>query len=111
MSNWVGNSVRISSSSIISNISYISIIIISMVVDMLNMTIRKVDRVGTFNNTSTIIGLRLVECSTRIIISNSISIRVGRRFCKVRLGISTSSMSDNWSMVNQRCMVDDGSMM
>merc|ERR1712055_943645 len=58
-----------------------------MVVDMLNTTIRKVDRVGTFNNTSTIIGLSLVECSTRIIISNSISIRVGRRFCKIRLGI------------------------
>merc|ERR1711887_526027 len=115
MCNGVGNGVRISSSTIISNISYVSIIIISMVVDMLNAAIRKVDRVGTLYNTSTIIGLSLVECSTRIIIRNSIIVRVGRRFSKVRLGISTNSMSNNWSMMNNRSMdnrsmVDNGSM-
>merc|ERR1719481_1590634 len=47
MGNWVSNSVGISSSSFISNIGNISIIIIGMIFDMLDTTIRKVDRVGT----------------------------------------------------------------
>merc|ERR1712106_258234 len=103
MGNWVSsNSVSISSNSIISNISNITIIIISMIGNMLSTAIRKVDRVGTFYNTGTIIGLSLVEGSTRVVISNSIGVSVGRGFSKVRLGISTNSMMDNWSMVDNR---------
>merc|ERR1711983_82904 len=105
MSNWVSNCVGIRSNTIISHISNITIIIIGMIVDMLGTAIRKVDRVGTFYNTSTIIGLSLVEGSTRVVISNSIGVRVGRDFSKVRLGISTNSMvSNNWSMVDNRSM-------
>ena len=71
-----------------------------MIFDMLDTAIRKVDRVGTFYNTSTIIGLSLVEGSTRVVISNSIGVRVGRGLSKVRLGISSNSMvSNNWGMV------------
>merc|ERR1719187_888123 len=104
MSNWVSNSVGIRSNTIISHISDVTIIIIGMIVDMLGTAIRKVDRVGTFYNTSTIIGLSLVEGSTRVVISNSIGVRVGRDFSKVRLGISTNSMSNNWGMVNNWSM-------
>merc|ERR1712224_114207 len=104
MGNWVSNSVGIRSSSFISDISNISIIIIGMIFDMLDTTIRKVDRVGTIYNTSTIIGLSLVEGSTRVVISNSIGVSVGRGFSKVRLGISTNSMSNNWGMVDNRSM-------
>merc|ERR1719500_1856293 len=105
MSNWVSNSVSIGSNTIIGHISNITIIIIGMVVDMLNTAIRKVDRVGSFNNTGTIIGLSLVESSTRVVISNSIGVRVGRGLSKVRLGISSNSMvSNNWSMVDNRGM-------
>ena len=71
---------------------------------MLDTAIRKVDRVGTINNTSTIIGLSLVEGSTGVVISNSISVSVGRGFSKVRLGISTNSVSNNWGMVDNRSM-------
>merc|ERR1712095_174456 len=81
MGNWVSNSVGISSSSFISNISNISIIIIGMIFDMLDTTIRKVDRVGTIYNTSTIIGLSLVEGSTRVVISNGVGVSVGRWIC------------------------------
>merc|ERR1719481_573891 len=103
MCNWVSNNSRVSncvgirSNTIISDISNITIIIIGVIVDMLGTAIRKVDRVGTFYNTSTIIGLSLVEGSTRVVISNSIGVRVGRDFSKVRLrlGISTNSMSSN----------------
>merc|ERR1719481_24531 len=104
MGNWVSNSVGIRSNTIISDISNITIIIIGMIVDMLDTAIRKVDRVGTFYNTSTIIGLSLVEGSTRVVISNSIGVRVGRGLSKVRLGISTNSMSNNWGIVNNRSM-------
>merc|ERR1711955_174796 len=104
MGNWVSNSVGISSSSFISDISNISIIIIGMIFDILDTTIRKVDRVGTIYNTSTIIGLSLVEGSTRVVISNSISVSVGRGLSKVRLGISANSMSNNWGMVDNRSM-------
>merc|ERR1740128_749301 len=76
MSNWMSNSVSIGSNTIIGNISNISIIIIGMVVDMLDTSIRKVDRVGSLNNTGTIIGLSLVEGSTRVVISNSIGVGV-----------------------------------
>merc|ERR1719427_94430 len=106
MSNWVSNISRVSNSmgnrmsnsvgiccnTIIRDISNITIIIIGMIVDMLGTAIRKVDRVGTFYNTSTIIGLSLVEGSTRVVISNSIGVRVGRGLSKVRLGISSNSM-------------------
>merc|ERR1740124_174819 len=74
MGNWMSNSVCIGCNTVIGNISNISIIIISMVVDMLDTSIRKVYRVGAFNNTSTIIGLSLVEGSTRVVISNSIGV-------------------------------------
>merc|ERR1711862_118332 len=104
MSYWVSNSVGIRSNTVISDISNITIIIIGMIVDMLGTAIRKVDRVGTFYNTSTIIGLSLVEGSTRVVISNNIGVRVGRGLSKVRLGISTNSMSNNWGMVNNRSM-------
>merc|ERR1719347_1145087 len=104
MGNWVSNSGGIRSNTIISDISNITIIIIGMIVDMLGTAVREVDRVGTFYNTSTIIGLSLVEGSTRVVISNSIGVRVGRDFSKVRLGISTNSMSNNWGMVDNRSM-------
>merc|ERR1712038_1166291 len=101
MSNRMSNSMSICSNTIISDISNITIIIIGMIVNMLGTAIRKVDRVGTFYNTSTIIGLSLVEGSTRVVISNSIGVRVGRRLSKVRLGISSNSMvSNNWGMVD-----------
>merc|ERR1719369_2193374 len=80
-----------------------------MIFDMLDTAIRKVDRVGTINNTSTIIGLSLVEGSTGVVISNSISVSVGRGLGKVRLGISTNSVSNNWDMVDNRGMVDNRS--
>merc|ERR1739838_1029173 len=100
MSNWVSNSVSIGSNALIGNIGNITIIIIGMVVDMLDTAIRKVDRVGAFYNTGTIIRLSLVEGSTRVVISNSIGVGVGRGLSIVRLGISTNSMSNNWSMVD-----------
>merc|ERR1711892_1408563 len=91
MSNWVSNSVAIGRNTVISHISNISIIVIGMVVDSLDAAIGKIDRVRALDNTGTIIGLSLVEGSTRVVISNSIGVRVGRDLSKVRLGISSNS--------------------
>ena len=103
MCNLVSNSFRISSNSFIGHISNISIIVISVILDMLDATIRKVDRVRSINYTSSIIRFSLVEGSTRVVISNSISVTVGGGLSKVRLGI-TSGMSNYWSMVDNRSM-------
>merc|ERR1712106_1220388 len=101
MSNWMSNSVTIGRDTIISHISNISIVVIGMVVDSLDAAIRKVDRVRALDNTGTIIGLSLVEGSTRVVISNSISVRVGRNLSKVRLGISANSTMSNHSMAKE----------
>merc|ERR1719431_2545836 len=109
MGNWMSSYSSILSFSFIGYISNITIIIIGMIVNMLDATIGKVDRVGSFHNTSSIIGFSLVKGSTRVIISNSISVTVGRRLSKVRLCIS-GGVSNIWGMVNNRGMVDDRGM-
>merc|ERR1719312_1491584 len=109
VSNWMSSNSGIVRFSFISNISNISIIVIGMVVYMLDTTIRKVYRVGTFDNTSSIIGLSLVEGSTRVVISNSIGVRVRGGLSKVRLSI-TSMVSNNWGMMDNRSMVNNRGM-
>jgi len=71
MGNW-GSSVG--GSSLISDISNITIIVIGMIVDMLDSAIGKIDGVGSINNTSSIIVLSLLESSTRVVISNSVGV-------------------------------------
>merc|ERR1712123_387098 len=68
---------RIGSSSLVADLRDKTIIIIGVVVDSLDTAIRKVDRVRSLHNTSAIIGLCLVEGSSRVVISNSIVVAVG----------------------------------
>merc|ERR1712106_414523 len=113
MSNWMSNSVAIGRNTVISHISNITIIVISMVVDSLDAAIGKIDRERALDNTGTIIGLSLVEGSTRVVISNSIGVRVGRDLSKVRLGISSNSTMSNHSVSKElggsRCGGDESS--
>jgi len=105
--------------SFIGDIGNITIIVIGMVVDMLDSAIGKVDRVRTINDTSSIIVLRLLESSTRVVISNSVVVSVWGNLSKVRGSISSlhwsmvswGSMSNNWGMISWSSMSDDrGSM-
>merc|ERR1712128_79687 len=73
----MSNSRRVGSSSLVADLRDKTIIVIGMVVDSLNTAIRKVDRVRSLHNTSAIIGLCLVEGSSRVVISNSIVVAVG----------------------------------
>merc|ERR1711935_965443 len=76
--NWsMSNSWRVGSSSLVADFRDKTIIVIGVVVDSLDTAIRKVDRVRSLHNTSAIIGLCLVESSSRVVISNSIVVAVG----------------------------------
>jgi len=109
MGNW-GSS--IGWGSLIGDISDITIIVISMILDVLDSAIGKVDRVFTINNTGSIIVLSLLESSTRVVISNSIGVRVWGNLSKVISDISSlhwgmvsrGSMSNNWGMVSWSSM-------
>merc|ERR1719292_103517 len=88
----VGNSMghRSSSNTRVGHISNIAINVIGVVVDSLDAAVREVDRVGAIHNTSAIIGLRLAEGSTRVLISNSIVVGVGGDLSKVRSSVANS---------------------
>merc|ERR1712083_805653 len=109
LDNW---SIRIDSSSFISNISNISIISIGMVVHMLGTAIRKSNRVRSGDSSCTISSLFSIESSVRVVIGNSISI--GVRGWLIRVSgldsmISWGSM-DNRGSMNNRSMDNRGSM-
>merc|ERR1719312_942449 len=108
----MSNSLRVGSSSFIGNFRNETIIVIGMVVHMLDTAIRKVNRVGSLNNTSAVIGLCLVESCSRVVISNSIVIAVRRHLSKVRSSISSSNRVSNGmgSMNNRGMSKDRGSM-
>merc|ERR1711892_40400 len=77
MGKRVGSGMRVGSSSLVADLRDKTIIVIGMVVDSLGTAVRKVDRVRSLHNTSAIIGLCLVEGSSRVVISNSIVVAVG----------------------------------
>ena len=93
MSNWGSSSVMWLS--LIGDISNITIIVVGVVLDVLDSAVGKVDRVFSINNTSSVVVLSLLESSTRVVISNSISISV-----------------DSWAIISRRRVswVNNGSM-
>merc|ERR1712106_872603 len=98
---WMCNSLGVGSSSLIGDLSNISTVVISTIPHSLNTAIWEVDRVGTLNNTISIIRFSLVEGSARVVISNSIIVTVGRDLSKIRGTISSSRMAIDWSMSNR----------
>merc|ERR1712128_409147 len=102
MDNW---EIWVDSSAIIGDISNISFISVSLVVDMLGTAIRKSNGVRSSSVTSTITGLSSVEVGLGIVISNSIGISVRRRLIRV----SNGSM-DKWGGMDNRCVVSWGGM-
>merc|ERR1712201_29713 len=102
----MSNSLRVSSSSFIGIFRNETIIVIGMVVHVPDTSIRKVDRIGSLNNPSAIIGLSLVESCSRVVISNSIVVAVRRYLSKIRSSISSMSNWVSYSMgsMNNRGM-------
>merc|ERR1719209_2888922 len=83
---------RIGSSALIGDLSNKSIQIIGVVVDMLDPSIRKSNRVATFTHTSSIIRLCSLEVGVGVVISHSIVVCVGRHLISIYL---SSSMGDH----------------
>merc|ERR1719458_1306386 len=82
-----------------------------MVGHSLDTAVRKVDRVGSLNNTGAIVALGLAEGSSRVLVSHSIVVGVGGDLSKVGGSIANSVVGnrgsmDNRGMVNNRGMVD-----
>merc|ERR1712123_37018 len=71
------DSLGVGSCALIADLSDITIIVVGVVGDSLDTAVREVDRVRSLNNTVAIIGLSLVEGSSRVVISNSIVVGVG----------------------------------
>merc|ERR1712123_521662 len=88
------NSLGVGSRALIADLSDIAIIVVGVVGDSLDTAVREVDRVRSLNNTVAIIGLSLVEGSSRVVISNSIVVGVGGDLSKVRGSISSNSLHD-----------------
>jgi len=116
VSNWVSNcvsnrdSIRVLGSSSVAHIGDKALKIVSLVVDSLDTAVREVDRVRSLDNSSSIIGLSLVEGSSRVVISNGVVVGVGGDLSKVRGSIASGSM-DNRSSVDYRGSMDNrGSM-
>ena len=101
MDNW---EIWVDSSAIIGNISNISFISISPVVDMLGTAIRKSNRVRSSSVTSTITSLSSVEVGLGVVISNSIGVSVRRRLIRVSNGSMDKWCMDNRGMVSWCCM-------
>merc|ERR1719438_104450 len=100
-------SIRVSSNSIIGDISNISIVVVGGVLDMLGTAIRKSNIIRSRNNTSGISSLSSVEVSLGVVISNSVLVGVGLiSIGWLRCVISRGSM-DNRGMVDNRGVVDN----
>merc|ERR1719337_108798 len=124
VSNWVsngmdkrgsvvsnGDSLRVGSSARVGDLSDVTIDVVGVVGHSLDTSVRKVDRVGSLNNTGAIVALGLAEGSARVLVSHSIVVGVGGDLSKVGGSIADSVVGnrgsmDNRGMVNNRGMVD-----
>merc|ERR1719315_248407 len=77
------NNIRVSSGAFIGHLSNVACQVIGVVVNMLDPSVREVDRVRARDSSSSIIGLRLSEVSTRVVIRHSILVVVRRGLSEV----------------------------
>merc|ERR1740122_282819 len=87
----------------VSHVSDIAVVVVGVVGHGLGAAIGKSNRVGSSNNTVTIIVLLLLEGSLGVVIGDSVGEHVGRGLSKVSSGISSlhggvvsGSVVDNW---------------
>merc|ERR1712055_164711 len=92
---WVG------CSSIIEDLSNISIQVIGVIIDMLDPPIRKVDKIGSLSVTTSIFSLLLTKLCSRVFIRHSILEGVGRGFSEVSVA---NNMTDSMTQsTNNSC--------
>merc|ERR1712113_1149935 len=103
----IGGSIRVSSDSIIGDISDISVVVVGGVLDMLGTAIRKSNIVRSRNNTSSISSLSSIEVSLGVVISNSVLVGIGFISIGWLRGMVSRGSVDNRGVVDNRGMVDN----
>merc|ERR1712002_1345492 len=87
------NNIRIGSSSVIGDGGNISSDVVSFVVDVLDLAVGEVDRVGARYGASSIVSLRLGEVSAGVVVSHGVLVVVGGRLSQVTRSITSHSVS------------------
>merc|ERR1719481_2471820 len=95
-------SLRIHSSALIGDLSYVAVGVIGVVVDMLDPAVRKSYGVGTLGIASSVTGLGSIEVRVRVVVSHGVVECVGGDLVRVNL----SSSVHNRSVMDQRGSVD-----
>merc|ERR1739846_208104 len=103
----IGGSIRVSSDSIISDISDISVVVVGGVLDMLGTTIGKSNIIRSRDNTVSISSLSSVEVSIGVVISNSVLVGIGLISIGWLRGMVSRGSMDNRGVVDNRGMVDN----
>merc|ERR1739846_176059 len=103
----IGGSIRVSSDSIISDISDISVVVVGGVLDMLGTAIRKSNIIRSRDNTGSISSLSSVEVSLGVVISNSVLVGIGLISIGWLRGMVSRGSVDNRGVVDNGSMVDN----
>ena len=93
------------SSAIVSDLGNISVDVVGVVVDVLDPSVRKVDRVVSLPGSGAIVGLLSVETGSRVVVSHGILIGVGGDLVRVD-GHSVGHSMAHDSMANSNSMTN-----
>jgi len=97
------DSLGVDSLPVIGHLSDVAVNVVGVVVDSLGAAVRKVDLVGSLNDTGAIVRLSSIEVGVGVVISDSVVVGVGGNL--VRVDLNRSSMGDSMnhrSSVNNR---------
>ena len=101
------------SSAVVSDLSDVTIDVVGVVVHVLDTPVGQVDGVVTLPGGGAIVGLLSVEPRSRVVVSNSVLVRVGGDLVRVDLGDGVGDMvsygMSNWHSVSHS-MTDSNSM-
>merc|ERR1712105_20718 len=77
----------------VSHLSNVAVVVVGVVGDMLGAAVRKVDRVRSSDNTSSIVGFRLLEVSLRVVVSDGVLVGVGGGLGQVGGSVASRGLS------------------
>merc|ERR1712243_480037 len=103
------HSLRVGSSSIVSDLGDVTLSIVSAVVDMLGPAVWESHRVGAIHNTGTIAGLSGIKGGAGVIIGHSVVVSVGRDLIRVGYRGSVDSVDNRSSVYHGGSMDNRGS--
>ena len=101
------------SSAIVSDLGNISVDIVGVIVDVLDPSVRQVDRVVSLPGSGAIVGLLGVETGSRVVVSHGILVGVGGDLVRVDLngmGNWVSNSMTNHAMADANTMTDANTM-